>query len=261
MPFKNSVAQSIAVALIDTGLAEQIAQQISLKGSPGILSFTKLQLSPGDANNSSAFFAKVYPEYNYIRLICGTGPGDLTVNTTANYGQDVTLGEPVRSSIFIQSGMRGVIDIPNTGFTKSYDGISLDVNNNPYDIRYAVAYGVKGEILTAPRAAVYDPNGLGNDPYSPSHTQTFSGTGAQQIRIGTRSYQPKVSIVGGYAGTGTFNVSLNSPNGGVFGTANASNNAIPEVRYDYAVPGAVIRLQMTIPTTVSKYWFTIRYSV
>jgi hypothetical protein len=156
--------------------------------------------------------------------------------------------------------MRGVIDIPNTGFTKSYDGISLDANPNPYDILKAVAYGVKGEILTAPRVAVYDPNGLGNGPYSPSHTQTFTGTGAQQIRIGTRSYQPKVSIVGGYAGSGTFTVSFNSPNGGVFGTANASNNAIPEIRYDYAVPGAVIRLQMTIPTTVSKYWFTIRYT-
>ncbi len=260
MPFKNSTAQSIAVALIDTGLAEQIAQQISLKGSPGILSFTKLRLSPGDANNSSAFFAKVYPEYNYIRLICGTGPNDLTVNTTANYGQDVTLGEPVQSSIFLQSGMRGVIDIPNTGFTKSYDGVQLDVPSGFYDIRYAVAYGVKGEILTTPRAAVYDPNGLGNDPYSPSHTQTFTGTGAQQIRIGTRSYQPKISIVGGYAGTGTFTTSLNSPNGGVFGAASASNNIIPEIRYDYAVPGTVIRLQMTIPATVTKYWFTIRYS-
>lgn len=260
MPFKNSTAQSIAVALIDTGLAQDIAQQISLTGTPGILTFTKLRLSPGDANNSSGFFAKVYPEYNYIRLICGTGPSDLTVNTTANYRQDVTLGEPVQSSIFIQSGMRGVVDIPNTGFTKSYDGISLDVPSGFYDIRYAVAYGVKGEILTAPRAAVYDPDGLGNDPYSPSHTRIFTGTGDQQIRIGTRSYQPKVSIVGGYAGTGTFTISLNSPNGGVFATANAASNIIPEMRYDYAVPGAVIRLQMTIPPTVTKYWLTIRYT-
>lgn len=259
MPFKNSVAQSIAVALIDTGLAEQIAQQISLTGTPNTLTFTKLPLNMGNENSNSSFFAKNYPEYNYFRLICGNTSGDLSVNTTANYGQDVTIGGPVRSSIFLQSGMRGVIDVPNTGFTNNYDGISFSANA-PYDVRQAALYGVKGEILTALRSAVYDPDGLGNDPYSPSHTKIFSGTGPQAIRIGTRSSLPRVSIVGGYTGTGTFTVSLNSPNGGVFGTGDASDNVISDIWYDYAVPGSVIRLQMTIPPTVSKYWFTIRYA-